>query len=175
MAFTGAGRDDLLVTEDEIFEAIRARVNAGQLTDLPGAEREDPVSDEALDNAERIIGYPLPRLLRRLYREVANGGFGPFSGVEGVEGGYTSDAGMLTDYIQWRDEEIPEDFPAWMPGVVSFCDFGCAMWALLDCRTAEGKMLFLDEGTLYPLDLTLAQWFELWLAGELDMHDLSAR
>jgi hypothetical protein len=131
--------DDLPVTEDEVFEAIRARVNAGQLADMPNTYREDPASDEALDDAERIIGYPLPPLLRRLYREVANGGFGPFGGVEGVEGGYASEIGMLEDYVQWRDEEIPDDFPAWMPGVVSFCDFGCAMWALLDCRTPRGK------------------------------------
>jgi hypothetical protein len=161
------------VTDDEIFEAIRLRVDAGQLTDMPDAEREDPASDEALDHAELVIGYPLPPLLRRLYAEVANGGFGPFSGVEGVDGGHTDGVGMLTDYVEWRDEEMPEDFPARMPGVVSFCDFGCAMWALLDCRTPGGKIMFLDEGTLHPLDLSLARWFELWLAGELDMDKLA--
>jgi SMI1/KNR4 family protein SUKH-1 len=162
------------MTDDEIFEAIRLRVGAGQSTDLPGTDhREEPASSEALDEAEHIIGYPLPPLLRRLYAEVANGGFGPFDGVEGVEGGHTDGPGMLADYIEWRDEEMPEDFPAWMPGVVSFCDFGCAMWALLDCRTPEGKILFLDQSTLHSLDLPLARWFELWLAGELDMHKLA--
>lgn len=34
------------------------------------------------------IGYPLPSLLRRLYTEVANGGFGPMSGIVGVRGGH---------------------------------------------------------------------------------------
>ncbi|MGW4945729.1 hypothetical protein ACWEOZ_29525 [Actinoplanes sp. NPDC004185] len=58
--------------------------------------------------------------------------------------------------------------------MVSFCDFGCAMWALLDCRTPEGRMLFLDQSTLHPLDLTLSQWFELWLNDDLDMHKLAA-
>jgi hypothetical protein len=163
------------MTEDEVFEAVRARVDEGHLNDLSDADIAESASEQAVDDAERIIGYPLPRLLRRLYREVANGGFGPFSGVEGVDGGYVSALGMLEDYVQWRDEELPEGFPAWMPGVVSFCDFGCAMWALLDCRTPEGQILFLDQSTLHHLDLTLAQWLELWLSGKLDMSKLAAR
>ena len=162
------------MTEDEVFAAIRLRVEAGQPTDLPGADPEEPAPEEALDDAERVIGYPLPPLLRRLYAEVANGGFGPFGGVEGVDGGFASEAGMLADYTGWRDDELPEDFPAWTPGVVSFCDFGCAMWALLDCRTPAGKVLFLDQSTLFDLDLTLARWFTLWLAGDLDMVKLAA-
>jgi hypothetical protein len=168
--------DDPLVTEEELFEAIRARVDAKQPTDMPETDRVGRASREALDAAERIIGYPLPPLLRRLYSEVANGGFGPFGGVEGVDGGYTSGAGMLVDYLAWRDAEIPEDvdFPEWTAGVVWFCDLGCAMWALLDCRSPEGTMMFSDEGTLYRLDLSLAQWFELWLSGELDMLKLAA-
>ena len=39
---------------------------------------------------------PYPPLLRRLYGEVANGG------------GYSSNAGLLVDYIAWRDMEEPE-------------------------------------------------------------------
>ncbi len=174
MAGNRAGVDDLPVTEDEIVAAVSARVEAGEGADLPDAYPEEPASEEALADAERIIGYPLPPLLRRLYREVANGGFGPFGGVDGVEGGYASEAGMLVEYAQWRDEPLPDGFPAWTPGVIAFCDFGCAMWALLDCRTPEGRVHFLDQSTLHPLDLSLGRWFELWLAGDLDMEQLAA-
>jgi hypothetical protein len=162
------------VTEDEVFQAVALRVEQGRPTDLPGGFREDPASGEALDDAERIIGYPLPALLRRLYAEVANGGFGPFGGVEGVDGGYTGNIGMLADYAEWRDTGSTDGFPAWTPGVVSFCDLGCSMWALLDCRTPGGKIMFLDQSTLHPLDLSLAQWFASWLAGDLDMDKLAA-
>ncbi|MEU8608467.1 SMI1/KNR4 family protein [Actinoplanes sp. NPDC048791] len=160
------------MTDDEIVAAISARVDAGRGADSPEPFPQDPASEEALAEAEQTIGFPLPPLLRRLYLEVANGGFGPFGGVEGVEDGYASEDGMLVDYVQWRDEEIPDDVPAWTPGVVSFCNFGGAMWALLDCRTPEGRMLFLDQSTLHPLDLTLSQWFERWLSDDLDMHKL---
>jgi hypothetical protein len=49
------------------------------------------------------------------------------------------------------------------------------MWALLDCRSPEGQILFLDQSTLHHLDLALAQWLELWLSGKLDMSKLAAR
>ncbi|MEV6371357.1 hypothetical protein AB0L86_31195 [Micromonospora musae] len=55
------------MTEEEIIAAVRNRA-----VDLP-----PPASPEAVSDAEKVIGYPLPRLLRRLYLEVANGGFGP--------------------------------------------------------------------------------------------------
>ncbi|MCY1136942.1 SMI1/KNR4 family protein [Actinoplanes sp. Pm04-4] len=166
------------MTEDEVFDAVMVRVAMGRMTDSPESRVQAPASAEALDEAERVIGYPFPPLIRRLYGEVANGGFGPFGGVEGVGGGHESagGAGMLAEYVEWRDTEIPDDsdFPAWMPGVVFFCDFGCAMWALLDCRVPGGRIMFLDQGELHELDVTPAQWFELWLDGELDMHKLAA-
>src|SRR6185437_14876539 len=84
--------DDPGVTDEEIFEAIRARVQEGRLVD--GEFQPDlapPASEDDLRAAERVIGFPLPPLLRRLYGEIANGGFGPSLGVEGLPGGHSSD------------------------------------------------------------------------------------
>ncbi|MFF0151836.1 hypothetical protein [Micromonospora sp. NPDC005203] len=53
----------------------------------------EPASVPAVDDAERVLGHPLPPLLRRIYLEVANGGFGP---VLGVAGGCTDDLGRTT-------------------------------------------------------------------------------
>ena len=47
-----------------------------------------PATPEAVREAEAVIGYKLPRLLRRLYLEVGNGGFGPGYGVLGLSGGH---------------------------------------------------------------------------------------
>jgi hypothetical protein len=95
------------VSEDAVFEAIRDRVTAEDYVDWrrvntprgprkghyrPGsaeylsARREGlleplpalgPATAETIGEAEGIIGFPLPPLLRRLYLEVADGGFGP--------------------------------------------------------------------------------------------------
>jgi hypothetical protein len=158
------------MTEDEIVDAVRARISAGRPSDLPdGMPVPAPASDEDIAEAEQIIGYPLPPLLRRLYREVANGGFGPFGGVEGLRDGYVGEGpGMLHEYVTWRNlPQEPDAPPAPPPGVLFFCDFGCAMWALLDCRHPEGQMWWWDAGDRHKLKLTLAQWFTAWLSGEL--------
>ncbi|MGP3921266.1 SMI1/KNR4 family protein [Nonomuraea sp. 10N515B] len=65
------------MTEDEIFEAILS---------APGPNVLPAASSEAVAETEEAIGYPLPPLLRRLYLEVGNGGFGPRGGIIGVRG-----------------------------------------------------------------------------------------
>ena len=42
---------------------------------------------------ETALGFPLPPLVRALYAEVANGGFGPGAGIQGALGGYGSRTG----------------------------------------------------------------------------------
>jgi len=64
------------MNDDEIIAAVRAAA----------ATPPAPASPAAVAEAEEIIGYPLPTLLRRLYLEVANGEFGPGSNVLGVRG-----------------------------------------------------------------------------------------
>jgi SMI1/KNR4 family protein SUKH-1 len=49
-----------------------------------------PASLEQLQATEAALGFPLPPLLRALYAEVANGGFGPGAGISGALGGYGS-------------------------------------------------------------------------------------
>ncbi len=85
----------------------------------------------------------LPPLLRRVYLEVANGGVGPFVGIEGrPPDGYSSDGGdsEFTHYHSSQQGEWPADLPRIPPKVLLLCDYGCAMWALLDCRHPEGRM-----------------------------------
>src|SRR5436305_14391050 len=41
-----------------------------------------PASEEQLSITEKLLGFTLPQLLRALYAEVANGGFGPGEGCE---------------------------------------------------------------------------------------------
>jgi len=65
-----------------------------------------PASAEAVADAERRLGHRLPPLLRRLYREVANGGFGPGYGILGVAGGHPDDLGMTAANLL-----DPQEFP----------------------------------------------------------------
>jgi hypothetical protein len=51
--------------------------------DAPNEPQYPPVTVPELLEAERRMDCRLPDLLRRLYTEVANGGFGPTSGILG--------------------------------------------------------------------------------------------
>ena len=60
-------------------EAIGAAMSTPVATSLPA-----PADPAALDRAEATLGFALPPFLRRVYLEVADGGFGPGSGLLGV-------------------------------------------------------------------------------------------
>jgi hypothetical protein len=51
---------------------------------LPMPTIAPPATVAEVDAAEVALGFAIPPLLRRLYTEVGNGGFGPNYGLEGV-------------------------------------------------------------------------------------------
>ncbi|MGW5636298.1 hypothetical protein [Streptomyces sp. NPDC003832] len=55
--------------------------------DVPRGPLFPPIPMPEVEAAERRIGRRLPELLRRLYTEVANGGFGPDSGLASLTDG----------------------------------------------------------------------------------------
>ncbi|MFD8760480.1 hypothetical protein [Streptomyces mirabilis] len=118
---------------------------------------------------EAIVGWP--SLLRRLYLEVANGGFGP------------SSRGMsLTHTGQWfSDEESLLRFvraaaahpdPSGPPRhTVPLMTLGCAVWWFVDFSTPDGRMwgwepnARCEQHRLFPERFTLAQRLTDWLEG----------
>ncbi|MFL9658667.1 SMI1/KNR4 family protein [Streptomyces sp. PB17] len=152
--------EDLLVTDDDLILAVRAHV-ADQ--ELP-----DPASADDVRAVEQMVGHPMPRLLRRLYLEVANGGFGSWQAVSLTDtGDWFSDCADITEaYHDFGDPEHP--LP---PGIVPLMDRGCAMWALIDFKTADGQMWDWDPNlcctahALAPLGQSLAEWITDWLHG----------
>src|SRR5882724_1628539 len=53
-----------------------------------------PVTQRAVQDAETRMGFSLPPLLEKLWTEVGNGGFGPGSGLFGVDSGHASELSM---------------------------------------------------------------------------------
>jgi hypothetical protein len=145
-------------------EYVAAR-KAGMLEPLPALE---PASPEAVAAAEDEIGFPLPSLLRRLYLEVGNGGFGPGGGIPGVGGG--ADVGWdWSDIAAFhRDARAGEQWKS-RPWLVPIFDWGCTIMSLIDCRDPDGRMWGWEEGQLIslPQRQTLTEWLALWLQGRL--------
>jgi hypothetical protein len=64
-----------------------------------------PATPKQVANAERRLKVALPPLLKRLYLEVGNGGFGPLNGIPGVEGGKEGSDGDLVEANEFMAEE----------------------------------------------------------------------
>jgi len=120
-------------------EYLEAR-SAGLLEKLPALPVASPA---AMTSAEVAIGHPLPRLLRRLYTEVGNGGFGPGYGLLGLEGGHSDDTGATAISARKEWESLP-------PALLPICHWGCAIYSLVDCSSPDGPMWGWDPNPVSP-------------------------
>lgn len=148
--------------------------DAGLLKPLPPLV---PAPPAAVTEAEEVIGFPLPRLLRRLYLEVGNGGFGPRSGILGVRGGPFGD--NLANIVEAHQVYSADPDHPTPPGLIWLFEWGCAIGSLVDCRDPSGRMWAWDPNkgranVLGPLDQTLADWLGLWLECRLAMPEGTA-
>ena len=146
---------------------------------LVGCELPPPATSEQVAEAETELGYALHPLLRRLYLEVANGGFGP-------QGWRLRPIERIRAFP--AVELDPGEVRPWPDRVVDVMDVGCAMSSVVDCLDPGGQVLLFDpnsftsdEPEAWRLDApSLAQWLEGWLDGscwlandELDPDDES--
>jgi hypothetical protein len=145
----------------------REAVAAGRVDRLPPPPA--PARAEVVEQAERTVGQTFPRLLRRLYLEVGNGGFGPGYGLLGLHGGYQDDLGeTLTDsYRSWHSG--PSDLP---DALVPLAHWGCGIYSFVDCADDAATMWACDpnpgvENDVFAEPLTLSEWFASWLDGRL--------
>ncbi len=136
---------------------------------------------EMIAGAEAELGFPLPRLLRLVYRFVGNGGFGPGHGLVGVGGAepHTSTHDSVVDLYEREVGADPDDrgsrdrWPKRMPPV---SDYGCGSLACVDCARPAApvyafgcdRYLLMEEPrrakALRLVSRSLAAWFEDWLA-----------
>jgi hypothetical protein len=145
-----------------------------------------PAGEAELAEAEDRFGFRLHPLLRRLYLEVANGGWGPEYGACGLITGARPDTprfGMVGWVLSMREPEAdpdgPERWPGWPDGLVPVCTWGCAIWSCVDCRSAEGRVIRFDPNAVGTFDgdpwravwlperPSLREWLIDWLEGRL--------
>ncbi|MDH6136046.1 hypothetical protein P3T37_005465 [Kitasatospora sp. MAA4] len=129
-----------------------------------------PVSVVEIAAVEAELGFALPVLLRRLYGEVANGGFGP----EYLLFPLVGDGETVVSV--YRAECAPDDAEPsdhWPRGVLPVLTWGCGMYAAVDCLRPGGPVL-LFEPNAGPDDWadawfqdspSLAEWLKSWLSG----------
>jgi hypothetical protein len=133
---------------------------------------------DAVQAVEEAIGCPLPPLLRRLFLQVACGGFGPgHGGILGPPAGQARYNGNWKDLVDAHgasgsgsgpDSSVPRHM-LWL------YDWGCAIWSLLDCSVPGGVMWVWDpngvgepsDKSLFCQGISLTEWLAAWLQGRL--------
>jgi hypothetical protein len=131
-----------------------------------------PATDAQIAATESALGMPLPPVLRVLYQELGNGGFGHGGGLYGVQGGWDLDVGSecwsaftLDQSSAWyrpkgrdprfmslSDEDTDLMRPFWLEltppmvphGVIRLCDLGEGMEMCADL--ANGLVYHIEVG-----------------------------
>ncbi|AXI78786.1 SMI1/KNR4 family protein [Peterkaempfera bronchialis] len=124
------------------------------------------VTDQDVAAAEGELGFALPTLLGLLYRQVANGGFGPeYTLLPLIGQGRTA----VSEYGPLRRAASGY----WPRGVLPILDWGCGMYAAVDCLDPAAPVLLFepnagpdDWAEAWFLDSpSLAAWLTKWLEG----------
>jgi hypothetical protein len=140
----------------------------GLLDQLPPPPPPAPRS--AVEEAESLVGAPMPGLLKDLYA-VANGGFGPGYGVLGLKGGFADD--MQRTAADILGEVAKGYWPGIPAGLLPLCHWGCAIYSFVHCPS--GTIFGWDPNPVDPDDdvpffaqeYSLDSWLQAWLSGTL--------
>jgi hypothetical protein len=141
----------------------------------PRAPLFPPVTAAEVEDAERAVGLRFPELLRRLYSEVANGGFGPQAG------GFAclTDGNRDSEGIVWpsavriyqrshKNGVLPASWIELTPG-------GCTMYWYVSLTEADNPVLLYDsdgwddgeqpEDGVTHVTSSLRRWLWTWAEG----------
>jgi hypothetical protein len=124
--------------------------------DLRAPRRFPPATEASIEEAEAGLGFSLPPLLRRIYLEVGNGGFGPSDGLIGVSGGAVTYAHHY-DIVEWYNE-VHQTFPeaswwTWPKHLVPLIDVGCNIMLCVDCSDPLGPVIDFDPNVMEEGDI----------------------
>lgn len=169
---------------DILIERLRHRLQDPErvtdATDVIKPRSYPPATFQALDAAEIRLGFKLPTLLRRIYAEVANGGFGPSYGLLGIGGGATNeDSRDSVEVYEWFRKANPEDhYWHWPERLLPIGHLGCGMFCCADCSSEATPIIWFEPNphedgepwadSFFPFTDSLDQWLTAWLDGQAD-------
>lgn len=161
------GADDAIVAR---AEGLRSQMLSAAEKPLPA-----PATEAEIAGGEARIGVALPPLLRRLYTEVAHGGFGPGPGLVGFRPGATTDKGDTIEDLYAGMLEATNENPRWIwpRELIPVVDLSGA-YLCVDASTPAGRVVEFDFEELDDDDSADGGWsgafterapsVEAWLA-----------
>lgn len=162
---------------DLTIASIRRRIGT-KITDLGGFSRAGlkPADPHDVANDERQLGFLFPPLLKRIYTEIGNGGFGPSYGLIGLTNGVPDDTGKSGPaiYLQFRDGDPEDPHWKWPAGLLPICHWGCAILSCVDCSDPNFRMRIFDPNVhdgddwadaFFEESPSLEEWIRAWASG----------
>lgn len=166
-------------TDDEILMEMKERKSRGSLSANDPFLRGDtnPLTTGAIENAESRLGFRIPLLLRAIYREVSNGGFGDAYGFLGLVGGPRNEDRMdcVSLYEAYKQSDAADEFWNWPTGLLPMCHLGCAMYHCVDCTKPLSPIIWFEpnphergrewDDSFFPFCDSLTEYLSSWLDG----------
>ncbi|MGH9720231.1 MAG: SMI1/KNR4 family protein [Bryobacteraceae bacterium] len=150
--------------EEELVARIKELANDPKRRTGSAQMFPHPVARRAVEDAETRMGFQLPALLKRLWTEVGNGGFGPGYGLFGVNLAPSSELSMSIPNVYLQS--VADESYGWPKNLVLVCEWGCANYSAVDCSTPEGEIVNVSgEMDLKPTRSSFAQWMQDWVDG----------
>lgn len=167
------------VEKEKAREAKNAALVAAGKKPFKNRKIYPPVTETQIVASEKKLGFKLPPFLRELYLKVGNGGFGPGSGILGIEGGYTddNDRDCVSLYLKY-DEPFEGGPSIWPKNHLLFCYWGDTIYSVLDCGKSPAPVYMIEFGNVNfegkvsastitdqyrPHKPTLEEWFTDWV------------
>src|ERR1700730_12500441 len=102
-------------------ESLASRIR-DYLVSQPRSILFPPATERVVQKAEAQLGFALPSLLKLVYLQIGNGGFGPGRGgsIIGLEEGYASDFGTLVETYQQLKGDQALEGKQWTANVLPF-------------------------------------------------------
>jgi len=173
--------------EDVLLERVKERIrDPKRFVDLPDVVNKKyklypPVSLLDLEIAERRLGFPLPRLLSKLYLLIGNGGFGPGYGLLALNnmGAKNYHLNLVDEYLEMTHHTLP-DYPPWPPRILTVCDWGDGITSVLNANDPVCPVLRFhgdkyEEGPWEKVMITEASSLQEWIEDWLDNKPLFSR
>jgi len=168
-------------TQNLLIERIKERVkDPVRFVDMPDVVNKadfykvpPPVSLVELEIAEKKLGFELPSLLRILYLQIGNGGFGPGYGLIGLNdmGAKNYHSNLVDWYLEGVSFSHP-DYPAFPRRFITICDWGDNITSMIDWTILDSPVFrfngdeYVDgsfENVIKPESPSFQTWLEDWL------------
>jgi len=167
--------------DDLVIASLRRRLRT-KISDMwPVDRRLIPADPIGIAKDEERLGFALPPVLKQIYVEIGNGGFGPGYGLIGLTNGIPNDLGKTGPelYELFRGSDPNDPNWEWPCRLLPICDWGCAILSCVDCADTNFRMRIFDpnvhEGddwtdSFFEESVGFEPWISDWASG-IDLWD----